>query len=48
MNAATQRLIARWIHMIVSIPIFGYIFSPFDKLPGYARPTASSFSPSWY
>ena len=23
-----QRLIFRWIHIIVSIPIYGYIYSP--------------------
>jgi len=25
MNIATQRTIFRWIHIIVSIPIYGYI-----------------------
>ena len=36
MHIPTQRSIFRWIHLIVAIPIFGYIYSPFDKLPGYA------------
>ena len=45
MNQATQRTIARWIHIIISIPIIGYIYSPFDKLPGYARPTRFVFFP---
>jgi hypothetical protein len=31
--------IFRWIHLIFSIPILGYIYSPFDKIPGYAPPT---------
>jgi hypothetical protein len=35
----TQRLILRWIHIILSIPVYGYLYSPFDKLPGYATPT---------
>jgi hypothetical protein len=36
---ATQRSIFRWIHLVLSIPILGYIYSPFDKLPGYAFKT---------
>ena len=36
MNIATQRSIFRWIHIIFSIPILGYIYSPFEKLPDYA------------
>ena len=40
-----QRTIFRWIHLVVSIPIFGYIFSPFDKLPQYAPPTRFVFFP---
>jgi hypothetical protein len=28
---ATKRLILRLIHIIFSIPILGYIYSPFDK-----------------
>jgi hypothetical protein len=33
MSNATQRWIFRWIHIILSIPIIGYIYSPFEKLP---------------
>jgi thiosulfate reductase cytochrome b subunit len=32
----TQRSILRLIHIIVAIPILGYIYSPFEKLPDYA------------
>ncbi len=39
------RTILRWIHIIVAIPIFGYIFSPFEKLPQYAPPTRFVFFP---
>jgi hypothetical protein len=28
--------IIRWIHVVFGIPIIGYVYSPFDKLPGYA------------
>jgi len=40
-----QRLILRWIHIIVAIPIYGYIYSPFEKLPQYATPTRFVFFP---
>ena len=33
---ATQRTIGRWIHIVFSIPILGYIYSPFENLPQYA------------
>ncbi|PYU12277.1 MAG: hypothetical protein DMG37_13765 [Acidobacteria bacterium] len=29
----------RWIHIVFGIPINGYIYSPFDPIPNYARPT---------
>jgi hypothetical protein len=45
MKFPTQRTIFRWIHLIVSIPIFGYIFSPFQKLPDYAPATRYVFFP---
>ena len=45
MSASTQRTIFRWIHLVFSIPIVGYIYSPFDKLPDYAGPTRYVFLP---
>jgi hypothetical protein len=39
------RLILRWLHIIVAIPIYGYIYSPFEKLPQYAPPTRFVFFP---
>jgi len=39
MNQGTIRLILRWIHIVFSIPILGYIYSPFDKIPNYAPAT---------
>jgi len=42
---ATQRLIFRGIHLVFSIPILGYIYSPFDKLPAYAFKTRFVFVP---
>ena len=45
MNQATIRSICRWIHLVFSIPILGYIYSPFDKIPQYAFPTRFIFVP---
>jgi hypothetical protein len=45
MNNAAQRSIFRWIHIVFSIPILGYIYSPFEKLPDYAPPTRYVFLP---
>jgi hypothetical protein len=36
MKEATKRSIVRWIHIVLSIPILGYIYSPFEQLPLYA------------
>src|SRR5258708_26854645 len=40
-----QRTIFRWTHIILSVPILGYIYSPFEKLPDYAGPTRFVFLP---
>jgi hypothetical protein len=45
MTEATKRSIVRWIHLIVAIPILGYIYSPFEKIPDYAPPTRFVFVP---
>jgi thiosulfate reductase cytochrome b subunit len=36
MKDATKRSIVRSIHLVLSIPIIGYIYSPFEQLPAYA------------
>jgi thiosulfate reductase cytochrome b subunit len=36
MREATQRSIIRWLHLVLSIPIIGYIYSPFEAIPDYA------------
>jgi len=38
-NRGITRSIFRWIHLVFSIPILGYIYSPFDKIPNYAPAT---------
>jgi len=45
MSDATIRVIFRWIHIIVSIPIIGYIYSPFQELPNYAPAVRYVFFP---
>ena len=44
-NRGLTRTIFRWIHLVFSIPILGYIYSPFDKLPQYAAKTRYVFVP---
>ena len=41
----TPRSIFRWIHLIISFPIYGYLYSPFEKLPLYAFPARFVFFP---
>jgi len=45
MSQGTVRLILRTIHIVFSIPILGYIYSPFEKIPDYAPPTRFVFVP---
>ena len=45
MNPGTTRTIFRWIHLLLAIPILGYIYSPFDKIPDYAPLTRFVFVP---
>jgi hypothetical protein len=45
MTNATNRSILRWIHLVFSIPIFGYVYSPFEEIPNYASPVRFVFLP---
>jgi len=45
-NRGIIRSIFRWIHLVFSIPILGYIYSPFDKIPQYAPQTRYFFVPA--
>jgi hypothetical protein len=45
MSQSTTRSILRWLHIVLAIPILGYIYSPFDKLPDYAFKTRVIFVP---
>jgi len=45
MKGATSPWIFRWINIVCSIPIIGYIYSPFDQIPNYAPATRFVFLP---
>jgi hypothetical protein len=45
MSSATKRSILRWIHIVLGIPIAGYIYSPFSEIPNYAAPVRFVFFP---
>ena len=40
-----MRTVFRIIHLILAIPIIGYIYSPFELLPDYAFKTRFIFVP---
>jgi hypothetical protein len=45
MKETTKRSIVRWIHLVLSIPILGYIYGPFEELPKYADRVRFVFVP---
>ena len=45
MTNATKRSILRCIHIVFSIPILGYIYSPFEEIPNYAPAVRFAFVP---
>jgi thiosulfate reductase cytochrome b subunit len=45
MKQSTKRSILRWIHIVLAIPIAGYVYSPFENIPEYAGPTRYVFFP---
>jgi hypothetical protein len=45
MNQSTVRSIFRWIHIVISIPILGYIYRPFEEIPNYAPAVRFVFLP---
>lgn len=46
MKETTRRSILRAVHLTLSIPIIGYIYSPFDVIPDYAPATRFVFVPA--
>ena len=45
MSTATKRSILRWIHIIITIPIFGYIYGPAAEVQEYAPAVRYVFVP---
>ncbi|HWD94280.1 MAG TPA: hypothetical protein VG938_18260 [Verrucomicrobiae bacterium] len=45
MSDALKRSILRWIHIILGIPIIGYVYSPFEEIPKYAPMVRFVFLP---
>ena len=45
MNASIKRSILRWIHLIVTIPILGYIYGPPAQVQEYAGGVRFIFVP---
>jgi hypothetical protein len=45
MRRPHSRTIFRWIHLVFAIPIIGYIYSPFEKIPNYAPAVRFVFFP---
>jgi len=45
MSNAAKRSLVRWIHIVLAIPIVGYIYSPFDQIHYYARVTRLVYVP---
>lgn len=44
-SRATTRTVLRWVHLVLAIPILGYIYSPFEEIPKYASATRFVFVP---
>ena len=45
MKDATKRSIVRLVHIVLAIPIIGYIYSPFEEIPNYAPAVRFVFLP---
>jgi hypothetical protein len=43
---AQKRTVVRWAHMILGIPIIGYVYSPFEEIPNYAPAVRYVFLPA--
>jgi hypothetical protein len=46
MKQSIERSILRWTHIVISIPIVGYIYSPFEEIPKYASAVRFIFLPA--
>jgi len=45
MKASTERMIFRWLHILISIPVIGYIYGPVSSIPEAAMAVRFIFFP---
>jgi hypothetical protein len=45
MITTNKRILVRWLHIVIAIPIIGYIYSPFEAIPDYAPMVRFIFLP---
>lgn len=45
MSSSSKRSILRWLHVIITIPIFGYIYGPATEVQQYAPAVRYLFVP---
>ncbi len=45
MKASTERKIIRWLHIVLSIPVIGYIYGPVAGIPNAANAVQFVFFP---
>lgn len=43
---AIRSALVRWVHIVLAIPIIGYVYSPFDEIPNYAPAVRYVFLPA--
>ena len=45
MKASTERKIIRWLHILLSIPVIGFIYGPVAEIPEAAQAVRFVFFP---
>ncbi len=45
MKASTERILIRWLHIIISIPVIGFIYGPVSSIPEAAMAVRWIFFP---
>ena len=45
MKAATERILLRWVHIILSIPLLGFIYGPLPQNPNATNAVRYVFMP---
>lgn len=45
MKASTERKIIRWLHIVLSIPVIGFLYGPVAEIPRAAFATRFVFFP---